>query len=71
MQNVGLPRSVIAHRTGGSDRSEATFKAKSSSFHKLAGDPSKGVTGGRMVHALRSEYEARDSTDESYGKLCL
>jgi myo-inositol-1(or 4)-monophosphatase len=47
--------SVTSDRIGGSDRSQETIKAKSGSFHKLAGDPTKGVKGGQMVHALRSE----------------
>ncbi|EAL19532.1 hypothetical protein CNBG1610 [Cryptococcus deneoformans B-3501A] len=38
----------------GSDRGLSTFKHKASSFTKLAGDPSKGVDGGVMVHALRT-----------------
>ena len=39
---------------GGSDRSEATFRAKANSFVKLAGDPAQGVKGGVMAHALRT-----------------
>jgi hypothetical protein len=39
---------------GGSDRSQETMSAKIRSFTKLAGDPTKGVQGGVMVHALRS-----------------
>ncbi|KAJ2921563.1 hypothetical protein H1R20_g15530, partial [Candolleomyces eurysporus] len=38
----------------GSDRCETTISAKSTSFSRLAGDPEKGVAGGRMAHSLRS-----------------
>jgi myo-inositol-1(or 4)-monophosphatase len=38
----------------GHDRALPAMKAKSASFHKLAGDPSRGVDGGRMAHSLRS-----------------
>ncbi|KIR33259.1 myo-inositol-1(or 4)-monophosphatase [Cryptococcus deuterogattii MMRL2647] len=38
----------------GSDRGLSTFKHKTSSFAKLAGDPNKGVEGGVMAHALRT-----------------
>lgn len=38
----------------GSDRCETTIAAKSTSFARLAGDPEKGVSGGRMAHSLRS-----------------
>ena len=31
-----------------------TVTAKSTSFLRLAGDPSQGVVGGRMAHSLRS-----------------
>ncbi|KAF9011194.1 myo inositol monophosphatase [Cyathus striatus] len=37
----------------GSDRSQGTIAAKSSSFSRLAGDPT-GVKGGKMAHSLRS-----------------
>ncbi|KAF6748440.1 hypothetical protein DFP72DRAFT_916720 [Ephemerocybe angulata] len=38
----------------GSDRCETTMNAKSTSFARLAGDPEKGVAGGKMAHSLRS-----------------
>ncbi|ORY34757.1 putative inositol-1-monophosphatase [Naematelia encephala] len=38
----------------GSDRSAETFRAKAATFVRLAGDPSKGVEGGVMAHALRT-----------------
>ncbi|KAF5332667.1 hypothetical protein D9611_005190 [Ephemerocybe angulata] len=38
----------------GSDRCETTMNAKSTSFARLAGDPEKGVVGGKMAHSLRS-----------------
>ncbi|TEB32339.1 myo inositol monophosphatase [Coprinellus micaceus] len=38
----------------GSDRCETTISAKATSFARLAGDPEKGVAGGRMAHSLRS-----------------
>nr|XP_031857614.1 uncharacterized protein CI109_007009 [Kwoniella shandongensis]KAA5524686.1 hypothetical protein CI109_007009 [Kwoniella shandongensis] len=38
----------------GSDRTAATFAAKTASFARLAGDPSKGVDRGVMAHALRT-----------------
>mgnify|MGYP007001961397 CR=1 FL=1 len=44
---------------GGSDRSAKVLKARSESFVKLAGDPTKGSEGGKMCHALRSELEGR------------
>ena len=40
--------------TGGSDRGAETVQPKGNSFMKLAGDPKKGVAGGKMAHALRS-----------------
>ncbi|KAK7040184.1 hypothetical protein VNI00_009990 [Paramarasmius palmivorus] len=38
----------------GNDRSLAPATKRSESFHRLAGDPSSGVVGGRMVHSIRS-----------------
>lgn len=38
----------------GNDRSIAPLTKRSESFHQLAGDPRKGVEGGRMVHSIRS-----------------
>ncbi|WRT69682.1 uncharacterized protein IL334_006672 [Kwoniella shivajii] len=38
----------------GSDRTEQTFAKKTASFARLAGDPTKGVKGGIMAHALRT-----------------
>ena len=38
----------------GSDRCETTIDAKATSFARLAGDPEKGIVGGRMAHSLRS-----------------
>ncbi|ESK93421.1 inositol monophosphatase [Moniliophthora roreri MCA 2997] len=38
----------------GNDRSLAPMTKRSDSFHRLAGDPSSGVAGGRMVHSIRS-----------------
>ncbi|WWC73709.1 uncharacterized protein I206_107681 [Kwoniella pini CBS 10737] len=38
----------------GSDRTEQTFAKKTASFARLAGDPTKGVQGGIMAHALRT-----------------
>ncbi|KAK1924161.1 putative inositol-1-monophosphatase [Papiliotrema laurentii] len=38
----------------GSDRSAKVLKARSESFVKLAGDPTKGSEGGKMCHALRT-----------------
>ncbi|WWC65794.1 uncharacterized protein I303_108416 [Kwoniella dejecticola CBS 10117] len=38
----------------GSDRTQQTFTKKTASFARLAGDPSKGVQGGIMAHALRT-----------------
>ena len=38
----------------GSDRCERTITSKSTSFGRLAGDPSQGVIGGKMAHSLRS-----------------
>jgi len=38
----------------GSDRCEKTITSKSTSFGRLAGDPSQGVVGGKMAHSLRS-----------------
>ncbi|WWC92787.1 uncharacterized protein L201_007746 [Kwoniella dendrophila CBS 6074] len=38
----------------GSDRTQQTFVKKTASFARLAGDPSKGVNGGVMAHALRT-----------------
>lgn len=38
----------------GSDRNQTTINAKSNSFSRLAGDPGKGVLGGKMAHSLRS-----------------
>lgn len=33
-----------------------TIQVKLDSFKRLNGDPNKGVDGGVMVHALRSEF---------------
>ncbi|KAJ3751793.1 hypothetical protein EV360DRAFT_56316 [Lentinula raphanica] len=38
----------------GNDRTIDPLTKRSESFHKLAGDPDKGVEGGRMAHSLRS-----------------
>ncbi|KAL0575872.1 hypothetical protein V5O48_006094 [Marasmius crinis-equi] len=38
----------------GNDRSLDPLTKRSGSFHRLAGDPSSGVEGGRMAHSLRS-----------------
>ena len=38
----------------GSDRSEEIVSKKGRSFARLAGDPSKGVEGGKMCHSIRS-----------------
>ncbi|KAK1226791.1 hypothetical protein PQX77_010228 [Marasmius sp. AFHP31] len=38
----------------GSDRSLDPATKRSGSFHRLAGDPSSGVVGGRMAHSIRS-----------------
>ncbi|TFL06357.1 myo inositol monophosphatase [Pterulicium gracile] len=38
----------------GSDRFIETLRPKSNSFMKLAGDPARGVEGGKMAHSLRS-----------------
>ncbi|EAU92401.1 myo inositol monophosphatase [Coprinopsis cinerea okayama7 len=38
----------------GSERSSESMAGKSSSFVKLAGDPERGVPGGKMAHSLRS-----------------
>ncbi|TRM61669.1 hypothetical protein BD626DRAFT_405691, partial [Schizophyllum amplum] len=38
----------------GADRSDAILAKKSASYHRLAGDPAKGVNGGKMAHSLRS-----------------
>ncbi|KAF5312697.1 hypothetical protein D9619_002693 [Psilocybe cf. subviscida] len=48
-----LSQALIAIEWG-SDRVEKTINAKSSSFSRLAGDPARGVQGGRMAHSLRS-----------------
>jgi len=38
----------------GSDRTENAIGVKSRSFGRLAGDPARGVEGGKMAHSLRS-----------------
>ena len=38
----------------GSDRALDSMNAKASSFSRLAGNSAQGVTGGKMVHSLRS-----------------
>lgn len=38
----------------GSDRAPVAVSARSSSFHRLVGDASGGVEGGKMAHSLRS-----------------
>ncbi len=38
----------------GNDRAVKPLTARSESFHRLAGDASQGVQGGRMAHSLRS-----------------
>jgi len=48
-----LSRALIAVEWG-SDRNQTTINAKSNSFSRLAGDPGKGVLGGKMAHSLRS-----------------
>ncbi|KAF8913164.1 hypothetical protein CPB84DRAFT_1841564 [Gymnopilus junonius] len=48
-----LSQALIAVEWG-SDRNQTTICAKSSSFSRLAGDPQKGVLGGKMAHSLRS-----------------
>ncbi|WVQ79193.1 hypothetical protein IAT38_001289 [Cryptococcus sp. DSM 104549] len=50
---IELSRCMIGAEWG-SDRSSSTFVHKCSSFSKLAGDPSKGIKGGVMAHALRT-----------------
>lgn len=40
---------------GGSDRSIETVTPKLNSFKRLNGDPAKGIEGGVLCHALRSE----------------
>ncbi|TFK65442.1 hypothetical protein BDN72DRAFT_845553 [Pluteus cervinus] len=48
-----LSQALIAVEWG-HDRQEPNISAKSTSFRRLVGDPSKGVPGGKMAHALRS-----------------
>lgn len=48
--------------TGGSDRREVTITTKLNGFRRLNGDPAKGIEGGVMVHALRSESAERKLT---------
>ncbi|XAO26183.1 hypothetical protein I312_105017 [Cryptococcus bacillisporus CA1280] len=50
----GIPQPLSDLSRWGSDRGLSTFKHKTSSFVKLAGDPRKGVDGGVMAHALRT-----------------
>ena len=38
----------------GSDRSADVVRAKGDSLKRLVGNPSEGVEGGKMAHALRS-----------------
>ncbi|KIM47720.1 hypothetical protein M413DRAFT_439397 [Hebeloma cylindrosporum] len=48
-----LSQALIAVEWG-SDRTQTTISAKSSSFSRLAGNPTQGVQGGKMAHSLRS-----------------
>ncbi|KAH9486466.1 Protein qutG [Psilocybe cubensis] len=48
-----LSQALIAVEWG-SDRSQTTINAKSSSFSRLAGDPAQGVADAKMAHSLRS-----------------
>ncbi|KAF9492108.1 inositol monophosphatase [Pleurotus eryngii] len=50
---ASLSQAVLAVEWG-SDRGSTTIASKGSSFMCLAGDPAKGVEGGRMAHSLRS-----------------
>ena len=38
----------------GSDRTREAIDGKSASFSRLAGNPARGVQGGKMAHSLRS-----------------
>ncbi|OCF62211.1 myo-inositol-1(or 4)-monophosphatase [Kwoniella mangroviensis CBS 10435] len=48
-----LSKCMIGTEWGG-DRSQQCMAKKTESLFRLAGDPTKGVEGGRMVHALRT-----------------
>ncbi|WVW86943.1 hypothetical protein I302_108999 [Kwoniella bestiolae CBS 10118] len=48
-----LSKCMIGTEWGG-DRSRQCMEKKTESLFRLAGDPSKGIEGGRMVHALRT-----------------